>query len=190
MDLFLPVKPSILIVDDTLENFSQLCDLLLERYTVKSASRGRSVFDAVAEEQPDLILFDIMTPDHDVYDVCKSIRSSPLTCQIPIIFLADEADTQSEQNVAAIDTLEYLRRNMNSSAFLARIKSRIDAADKAKTVRANNKYLEIKVAQHTSQLDAIQNVTILALASLAETRDSETGNHLKRTQEYVRSLCE
>jgi len=188
MDLFSPVKPSILIVDDTLENFSRLADLLMERYTIKSASHGMGVFEAVVEEQPDLILFDIMTPDHDVYDVCKSIRTSPLTCQIPIFFLADEADTQSEQIVAAIDTLECLRRNMNSSAFLARIKSRIDATDKAKTVRTNNRYLEIKVAQHASQLDAIQNVTILALASLAETR--ETCNHLKRTQEYVRALCE
>jgi putative two-component system response regulator len=47
-----------------------------------------------------------------------------------------------------------------------------------------------EVAKRAKELEFIQDVTILALASLAETRDNETGNHLRRTQHYVRALAE
>jgi putative two-component system response regulator len=190
MDLYLPVKPSILIVDDSLVNFSRLADLLQGQYTIKAVCHGKSVLEAALEAQPDLILLDIMTPDNATYDICKSIKVNPLTCQIPIFFLTDEADSESEQIVTAMGVLEYLRRSMNSTTLLSRINARFAEANDVKTMRVNNRYLELKVAQQASQLAAIQNVTILALASLAETRDFETGNHLKRTQQYVRALSE
>jgi putative two-component system response regulator len=46
------------------------------------------------------------------------------------------------------------------------------------------------VAKRTREVMAIQDVTILAMASLAETRDSDTGNHIRRTQHYVKALAE
>ncbi len=48
---------------------------------------------------------------------------------------------------------------------------------------------EAEIAKRTQALTAVQNVTILAMASLAETRDADTGNHLRRTQRYVRALA-
>jgi putative two-component system response regulator len=56
-------------------------------------------------------------------------------------------------------------------------------------LRDQNAYLEAEVSRRTRQLAAIQDVTILAMASLAETRDSDTGNHIRRTQHYVRALA-
>ncbi len=50
--------------------------------------------------------------------------------------------------------------------------------------------MEREVARRTEEVVAIQDVTILAMASLAETRDTETGNHIRRTQFYVRALAE
>jgi putative two-component system response regulator len=49
-------------------------------------------------------------------------------------------------------------------------------------------YLESEVARRTREVSAIQDVTIQAMASLAETRDSDTGNHIRRTQFYVKAL--
>jgi putative two-component system response regulator len=57
-------------------------------------------------------------------------------------------------------------------------------------LRDQNVYLEAEVSSRTRQLAAIQDVTIMAMASLAETRDSDTGNHIRRTQHYVRALAE
>ncbi|MDP2078721.1 MAG: HD domain-containing phosphohydrolase, partial [Sulfuricurvum sp.] len=51
-------------------------------------------------------------------------------------------------------------------------------------------YLETEIAKRTHEISAIQDVTILAMASLAETRDLETGNHIRRTQHYVKALAQ
>lgn len=57
-------------------------------------------------------------------------------------------------------------------------------------LRSKSDYLEQEVAKRTREVMAIQDVTILAMASLAETRDNETGNHIRRTQHYVKALAE
>jgi putative two-component system response regulator len=57
-------------------------------------------------------------------------------------------------------------------------------------LRDQNHFLELEVAKRLLEVTAVQDVTILAMASLAETRDSDTGNHLRRTQFYVRALAE
>ena len=55
--------------------------------------------------------------------------------------------------------------------------------------RSVTHYLEQEVAKRTREVTAIQDVTIMVMASLAETRDTETGNHIRRTQHYVRELA-
>jgi len=53
-----------------------------------------------------------------------------------------------------------------------------------------NKTLTLRVAERTRELAVIKDVTILSMATLAETRDNETGQHLRRTQTYVKLLAE
>jgi len=59
----------------------------------------------------------------------------------------------------------------------------------AEFLKDQNAFLEAEVARRTRQVSVIQDVTIMAMASLAETRDNETGNHIRRTQHYVRLLA-
>ncbi|HEX5754934.1 MAG TPA: HD domain-containing phosphohydrolase, partial [Arenimonas sp.] len=56
-------------------------------------------------------------------------------------------------------------------------------------LRDQNVYLEGEVKRRMRELAAVQDATIMAMASLAETRDNETGNHIRRTQHYVRALA-
>jgi putative two-component system response regulator len=57
-------------------------------------------------------------------------------------------------------------------------------------LRDQNVYLEAEVQRRTKEVSIIRDVTIMAMASLAETRDIETGMHIRRTQHYVRTLAE
>ncbi|NIA13731.1 MAG: HD domain-containing protein [Nitrospiraceae bacterium] len=57
-------------------------------------------------------------------------------------------------------------------------------------LRQLNENLEEKVRERTTELRETQDVTILSLAGLAETRDKETGAHLERTRRYVRMLAQ
>lgn len=57
-------------------------------------------------------------------------------------------------------------------------------------VADQNAFLDIEVARRTKEIEVIKDATILALAGVAETRDTDTGAHLRRTQLYVRTLAE
>jgi putative two-component system response regulator len=73
---------------------------------------------------------------------------------------------------------------------LARVATQLSLKASADFLRDKNDFLEQEVAKRTQEVMAIQEVTILAMASLAETRDSDTGNHIRRTQYYVQALAE
>lgn len=188
MDLFLAVKPTILIVDDSPNNLTMIASLLHDFYTVKAVNRGVKVFKVVKEEQPDLILLDIMMPDLDGYEVCRLLKADPHTRNIPIIFLTSRSEIESEELGMKLGAVDYITRPISPLILLSRVKAHFVDASAARTLRVSNEYLEFEVTKRSRQLEALQDVTILALASLAETRDCDTGHHLKRTQHYMRVL--
>jgi putative two-component system response regulator len=87
-----------------------------------------------------------------------------------------------------LGAVDYVSRPISPPVLLSRVKAHLVDAANARTLRVNNEYLAFEVSKRTQQLVALQDVTILAMASLAETRDSDTGNHLRRTQHYMRLL--
>jgi putative two-component system response regulator len=78
---------------------------------------------------------------------------------------------------------------VNPPVLLARVATQLKVKAATELLRDQNAYLESEVRRRTLQIAAIQDVTVLALASLAETRDNETGNHIRRTQQYVAVLA-
>jgi len=188
MDLYLPVKPTILIVDDSHDNLSSIANLLHEFYTVKAINHGEKALKVVSDEQPDLILLDINMLDVDGFEVCRRLKADPLTRWIPLIFLTSKTEIENELLGMELGAVDYITRPINPLILLSRLKAHFVDTSSARTLRVNNEYLEFEVAKRMRQLAALQDVTILALASLAETRDSGTGKHLKRTQHYMRAL--
>jgi len=73
---------------------------------------------------------------------------------------------------------------------LARVATHLSIKRMQDFLKDQNAFLEDEVNKRTAEIIAIQDVTINAMASLAETRDNETGNHIRRTQRYVRVLAE
>ena len=185
MDLFLAIKPTLLIVDDTPANLTLLASLLQPTYTVKATTRGQKALDIVADQAPDLVLLDIEMPDLSGYEVCRRLKANPRTQAIPIIFLTSKTDAGSEEAGLATGAVDYITRPINPAILLSRVKAHLADATSAASLRIANQYLEVAVAARTSELTNLQEMTVLALASLAETRDTETGNHLRRTQHYI-----
>ena len=188
MELFPPVKPTILLVDDSPANLRLMANLLQPLYTIKAVNHGEKAIRLCQGDSPDLILLDVMMPDVDGYEVCRRLKSDPLTSTIPVIFLTSKTDPDNETLGMDVGALDYITRPISPPILIARVRAHFVNASHTKTLRINNAYLEQEVARQTRQLVALQNVTMLALASLAETRDSDTGNHLKRTQHYMLAL--
>lgn len=184
-------KPTLLVVDDTPDNLSLMTELLKSKYRVKVANNGEKAL-AIANEEAhlDLILLDIMMPGMDGYEVCKRLKEQPQTQEIPVIFLTARAEAQDEKLGLELGAVDYITKPINPAITLARVANHLTLKASADFLKDKAAFLEQEVAKRTSELVAVQDVTILTMASLAETRDSETGNHIRRTQFYVKELAE
>ncbi|MDD3484389.1 two-component system response regulator, partial [Azovibrio restrictus] len=183
-------RPTILVVDDTPDNLALMSGLLKDCYKVKVANHGEKALKiAASDNPPDLILLDIMMPDLDGYQVCERLKGDPATRDIPVIFLTARTEVEDEQHGLALGAVDYITKPISPPIVLARVATHLQLKASADFLRDKAAFLEQEVAKRTRELQAIQDVTILAMASLAETRDNETGNHIRRTQHYVRALA-
>lgn len=184
-------RQSVLIVDDSPGSLTMMTGLLEDRYRVLVATGGvRALRLAQAQPQPDLILLDVMMPGISGWEVCEQLKSSPGTRDIPVIFLTASSAPEDETKGFDLGAIDFIAKPVNPPTLLARVSTQLKVKAAADFLRDNNAYLEQEVARRTQELAAIQDVTVFTLASLAETRDSDTGSHLKRTQLYIRILAE
>jgi len=182
-------RATVLVIDDTADNLTLASGLLGGLYTVRLASSGEKALAMAAGDPPNLILLDIMMPGMDGYEVCRRLKADPRTRDVPVIFLTAKVETVDEEQGFALGAVDYITKPISPPIVLARVKTHIALKALADALRHKNEYLEREVEQRTLEIVAVQDVTILALASLAETRDSETGNHIRRTQHYVQALA-
>jgi putative two-component system response regulator len=184
-------KPTILVVDDAPDNLSLMSNLLSDDYKVKIANSGEKALKiARSDAPPALILLDIMMPEMDGYEVCRQLKHDPKTRTIPVIFLTAKSEMDDELTGLTLGAVDYITKPISPPIVMARVKNYLALTAMDSFLRDQNEFLEREVAKRTLEVTAIQDVTILAMASLAETRDSDTGNHIRRTQFYVKALAE
>jgi len=185
------VRPTILIVDDAPENLTLLSELLKLLYRVKAARTGEKALQiAQSDDPPDLILLDVMMPGMNGFEVCRRLREDTRTQRIPVIFITAQVAADEEIRGLELGAVDYLTKPINPPTVLMRVDNQLRIKAAADFLRDQNEFLEQEVQRRTRELAAIQDVTIIAMASLAETRDNETGNHIRRTQHYVSALAE
>jgi putative two-component system response regulator len=184
-------KAVVLIVDDSPDSVALLSTLLKAAYRVKVAITGEKALAIVADgDVPDLILLDIMMPDLDGYEVCRRLKQNPETADIPVIFLTAKSDADDEEKGLGLGAVDYIAKPISPPIVMARIKTHLHVKSVSDFLKDKNVFLEAEVARRTREVGTIQDVTMIALGSLAETRDNETGNHIRRTQYYIKSLAE
>jgi putative two-component system response regulator len=182
---------TVLVIDDTPENLALMSGLLKGHYRVKVANSGaRGLRIAATEPVPDLILLDIMMPEMDGYEVCRLLKATPVTRDIPVIFLTARSDASDEQHGLEMGAVDYITKPISPAIVMARVRNHLTLKTAADVLRDQNAFLENEIRARTRQLEAIQDVTIQVVTSLAETRDQETGNHIRRTQLYVEALAQ
>lgn len=184
-------KPTVLVVDDTPDNLTLMSGLLKDKYKVKIANNGeRALKVAMTGTPPDIILLDIMMPVMDGYEACRHLKANPETRDIPVIFLTAKAEVEDEMKGFELGAVDYITKPISPPIVLARVHTQLQLKRVRDYLKDQNEFLETEVQQRTKEVVAVQEVTILAMASLAETRDNDTGNHIRRTQFYIRILAE
>lgn len=189
MELFLPIQPTVLIADSSEAGSLVLKGLLQHDFTVHTVRQGHEVLAMAREVLPDLVLLENQMAGLNGYEVCRQLKAEPLTQAIPVIFTADTTDSEDEDLAMTLGAVDYVIRSINPKILLTRIRAHLVNAAHIKALHIDRTYLEFEVEKRAREFDHLQQTTILALAALAEVRDSETGNHLRRTQNYMRTLA-
>lgn len=136
----------ILIVDDTADSL-RLLEAALTRYgyEVRSTVNGSMALMAAKAVAPDLILLDIKMPDMNGYDVCSALKASPVTRDIPIIFISALDEVFDKVKAFALGGADYITKPFQFEEVLARV-------DHQLTIRQLTQGLEQRVEERTAQL--------------------------------------
>jgi putative two-component system response regulator len=181
---------TILIVDDCPENLTVLGELLCPLYKVRAATSGEQALrQATQAPVPDLILLDVMMPGMNGFDVLERLCASPHTRDIPVIFTTAMTAMEDERHGLALGAVDYITKPLRPAIVLARVRTHLELKQARDLLKRDNASLGVEIGRRMLENTTVQEVTIRALARLAETRDNETGNHILRTQEYVLTLA-
>ncbi|WP_295445847.1 two-component system response regulator [uncultured Thiodictyon sp.] len=184
-------RPILLIVDDQPENLAVLAEILGDDYQVRAARSGAQALRIAASlPRPDLALLDIMMPGMDGFAVLAHLREDPVTRDIPVIFVTALDDTRTEVLGFTAGAVDYIGKPFVPAVVQARVRTHLELKLARDRLSDQNAWLEQEVNRRMEENAMIQEVSIRALAHLAEIRDLETGNHILRTQGYMRELAE
>lgn len=183
-------KFTILIVDDSPDNIAFMSQGLVQHYRLKAARSGKVALEILEQHSIDLVLLDIVMPEMSGYEVIHEIKKNPHTENIPVIFLTGKSSPEDEQLGFELGAVDYIFKPVSIPLLKSRVHTHLQNKLSKDILLNQNGYLETEVLRRSGDLDRMQDAVVFALASLAETRDPETGNHLLRTQHYVKILAQ
>lgn len=198
-------RAHVLVVDDQADNLLILEDALSDVYDVHPAVNGREALRYLnGGGRADLILLDVMMPEIDGYEVCRRLKSSESTRTIPVLFLTGLDRPEDEERGLELGAEDFIHKPISPPVVRARVRTHLALSRATRALERRNADLELLVAERTAEISAqarrlvsskqeviaAQAATITAFCALAEARDNETGNHIRRTQHYVRILAE
>jgi putative two-component system response regulator len=184
-----PPRQTVLVVDDTPQNITILGELLQPHYTVRATNSGERALQAVrSQPQPDLVLLDVMMPGMDGYEVLQCLKADKATQNIPVVFVTALGDEQNEEYGLELGAVDYIAKPFKPAIVLARVRTHLELKQARDRLAHQNEWLEQEVARRMSENLLIQDLSMRALACLAEARDTDTGNHILRTQTYIATL--
>ena len=174
---------TLFVVDDMPANLTVLGEMLEEhRYRVCAFPRGRMALAAAKKGPPDLILLDIDMPEMDGYEVCRQLKADPVLRDIPVLFISALCETMDKVIALSVGGVDYITKPFHIAEVEARVQTHL-------AIYHYRHRLQELVQDQVREIAESQMSTIFAMAKLAESRDSDTGQHLERVQIFCKMLA-
>jgi putative two-component system response regulator len=182
-------RERLLVVDDTPANLTLLANLLNRSYRVQLATSGAKALEIAGRHPPDLIVLDVMMPELDGYQVCQRLKADPRTRHVPVLFLTALSRPEDESRGFAVGGADFIHKPFNPATVLARVETQLKVKAWNDALQDRNVWLQRELEARRFEVDQLRDATLHVMVSFAEFRDEDTGNHVRRTQEYVRTLA-
>ena len=151
-------------------------------------SGQRALQVAHTQPVPDIILLNVMMPEMDGYEVLAALRAAPETREIPVIFVTALDAIADEERGLQAGAVDYVAKPIKPAVLLARVRTHLELEAARDWLADHNSYLDAEVQRRMAENELIKDFSLHAMATLAEKRDNETGNHLIRTRSYIEVL--
>lgn len=183
-------KATILIVDASADNLVRMEECLQERYHVMLARSGADAIRLARQTpQPDLVLVDSTLPDMSAFAVLGEMKAHFLSAEIPLIFVTTSTRVDEQQRALREGANDVAARPLAPEVMLARVDTHLQLKTARAMLKDQRSHVAHMIAEATREVALMQDATVIAMASLAESRDQDTGNHIRRTQHYVAALA-
>lgn len=182
-------KPVVMIVDDAVEWRQQLTQCLEEPCFVIAAANGTEALEYAKLKRPDLILLDMSMPGLNGYGTCTLLKKEPSLQSVPVVFLLEAGESADYTEGLARGGSDFFDKSSPALLLQARSEMYLTLKQAQEALHERDSYLETQVEERLQGVGLLQDVSMMAMALLAESRDYETGAHLQRTSRYVRALA-
>jgi putative two-component system response regulator len=190
MEFFQGVRPLVVIFGEPFDGEVQLHSLLGDMCDLRVIEDIHTVIrTAVTSAVPTLLLIDVDFDKASIFYIFDKLMGDQRTFATPVIFYGS-ASNEVLIEYYALGAAGHIFLPSPAEVIASIIKSHLKQYEQLDLVRVIGNQLEATIVRRTKEVADAQDVTILAMASLAEARDAETGNHIRRTQHYILVLCE
>jgi len=174
---------TVLIVDDVETNIEILEEILKRDYNIKTASNGKKALDLLANTGtlPKIILLDVQMPEMTGKQMFELMKKDEKLKRIPVIFITAANDSESE--LLAAGAVDFINKPFNADIVKLRVRNQI-------ALKNYSDSLERMVAIKTDEATKTLDNALQGLANAIEHRDLESGEHVKRTQLFVKALID
>ena len=181
---------TVLVVDDESVNLRLFTlHLAHEGHRTLAVASGAEAIVAARTERPDLILLDLFLPGMSGIDVAKTLKSDPITKNIPIVMITAAGDRASRLAALESGVEEFLEKPVERTELLMRVRNLLRLKEYQHFLENHNAILERQVAERARQLTLSYREAILTLGRAAEYKDEETGAHVQRIGHYSERLA-
>lgn len=118
-------KSKILLVDDNADLRDYARRLLSDRWQVETAANGAIALQLIRQQQPDLVLSDVMMPELDGLQLLQALRSDPLAQSLPVILLSARAGEEAMIEGLEAGANDYLIKPFSARELIARIETQL-----------------------------------------------------------------
>jgi len=184
----------ILLIDDTQDNLNLLSDLIQHAfpgYTTLTASNGINGLALAASADPDVILLDVVMPGMNGFEVCRKLKSDPLTSLIPVVFLtAIKSDREARLHAIEVGAEAFLSRPVDESELIATIRAMQKIKRAASLQQDEKENLTTLVAAQTQALQQTHTATLNLLEDLHAENEARKKNEeaLRDSEDKFRYL--
>ena len=162
-----PAEFKLLVVDDVQTNVLLLKALLSKvGYGILVANNGQEALEVIRNENPDLILLDVMMPGMDGFEVAERLKSEEYRCEIPIIFLTALDDTQSIVNGFKLGAGDFISKPFRKEELMVRIKHQLSLVAARRIIEEKNEELRKTIAGRDKMYSVIAHDLRSPMASM------------------------